>query len=1081
MRRPRHSRSEKRSRPLKLEALEERLAPAGVNLHEQVADLYRLQLNREPNPAGLNHYVAQLRQGAPLAKVARSIMSSPEYHQRVVTGFFQNCLDRAPTSRELTRFTRALDRGTSEEKVLARMFSTVPDLTDQQYVSFLHDKILKREPDALDMANHLLKLEAGVSRYATALSLIESPEFSAKITTAIFRHVYESEPEARELAVETRRLTRVGYGFSDAFVRALSSPRGQQVVGQKSNALMALPPNGTDSSAALFGITATMYPGAAVDTSAAVADLVNQIRAVETFSNPTNKGQITSGLRPNEFPDPKARNDDTVATTGTNGLDAYSGDGRNTPGAFQVDLANLHQRFGLWAGQAGSLKNQGPSDTQIAFSRATLTDYLGIEVDTGGFITRIDKVAASVFLHNEAIALDDSFDPLHNSLIGLNIDNFQSEQLSLYLAGRSPLDPTVAMASDTRVAPQALLDMDAELQGAAARSFIWNSFNDLYFRSSSQFNPTYLKAVELFGSTMRITGSTGAFGVDAGIPFLCQFNPGFIIGGGYVKGFSSNGGVFDIVQAVVEADENGTATFDVTDAQGTLGPLEIALAGGAASGVAVTGNDMGYIGFAPDQTTETYRISVVTAGDYGTARLSVASDSGQDTPTGLVTPVAGVPVKIGSRGLTLTFNGGSFTAGAQWTAKVTQVSQTKTITITRSVEGGVKVFSVDRTPVNVNAQYPSLFHYGAIMSVYPVDMGAGDWDVDQASYDHGYSSNQVAVNVTDTMTAPAGQGSYGVTYRALGDGRTLTLTGNDTYHVAPFVEHDPTEIVIKVDNTGYGNGGNNNQNVGIGNRIDMSAYGTAMVSAYPNFFYVYTSPNLVDVAKHVSDPTVPSNVGLRLYYIPAANGSVATAQQAVTNGDFSDWSPYKASYRVNLANKAVLGTPMSAADWGTHFIMTPPPPPPMGTGVIDASSAFGSLFLKVDNSIAVVKLGSGSNSVVGSTVNTPVTYVLNPVMAAGVARSSFAGLRYGADRISLREFTNVTNLQVVIGPSFDNRSNSAAIQDFYNQFSSSAVVSFDSDVSGSTEIYTFRVLLDSRVERTSAQWQTMVNSSIEAS
>lgn len=294
------------------------------------------------------------------------------------------------------------------------------------------------------------------------------------------------------------------------------------------------------------------------------------------------------------------------------------------------------------------------------------------------------------------------------------------------------------------------------------------------------------------------------------------------------------------------------------------------------------------------------------------------------------------------------------------------------------------------------------------------------------------------------------------------------------------MDNNPSEIVIKVDNTGYGKAGNNSQNVGVGNRIDMSAYGTTMANAYPNFFYVHTESG-VDLVQHVSDSTVPAGAPLRLYYIPAANGSVATAQLAVRNGDFSDHSPYKASYRVNVASKAVLGTPTSAADWETHFIMTPPPPPPVGTGVIDASGATGPLFLEVDNSIAEVRLGAGSNSVVGSTVNTPVTYVLNPAMASGIARSSFAGLRYGSDRISLRGFTNVANLQVAIGPSFDNRSNSAAIQDFYNQFSSTAMVSFDADVAGSTETYTFQVLLNSRVERTIAQWQTMVTSSIEAS
>lgn len=102
MSRPRPSGPEKRSQSLKLEALEQRLAPAGLNLPEQVADLYRLGLHRAPTPAAVNSYVAQLQQGAPLANVARSIIDSPEYHRNFVTGVFRNHLDREPTPRELS-------------------------------------------------------------------------------------------------------------------------------------------------------------------------------------------------------------------------------------------------------------------------------------------------------------------------------------------------------------------------------------------------------------------------------------------------------------------------------------------------------------------------------------------------------------------------------------------------------------------------------------------------------------------------------------------------------------------------------------------------------------------------------------------------------------------------------------------------------------------------------------------------------------------------------------------------------------------------------------------------------------------
>ena len=44
--------------------------------------------------------------------------------------------------------------------------------------------------------------------------------------------------------------------------------------------------------------------------------------------------------------------------------------------------------------------------------------------------------------------------------------------------------------------------------------------------------------------------------------------------------------------------------------------------------------------------------------------------------------------------------------------------------------GADAVFSVDKTPINVNPSYPSIFHYGAVVS--PMDDGV-DWN-DKAAW-----------------------------------------------------------------------------------------------------------------------------------------------------------------------------------------------------------------------------------------------------------------------------------------------------------------------------------------------------------
>lgn len=409
-----------------------------------------------------------------------------------------------------------------------------------------------------------------------------------------------------------------------------------------------------------------------VTESAEVQKLINQIRAVETFSNPDNPGQIVGVLRPDEFPDTTAKNDQTAGTTGTHGLDAYPLDGRNTPGAFQVDLANLNNVFGIWLGTAGSAKNASPNDTRIAFSKDTLASYCGIQVDAQGLITRIGSAAASVFLHNESIALDQSFDPSQNSLIGQDIDSFQTEELSLYLAGRSPQDPTVGLNDDPRVAPPLVIDIATALQDQVARTFIWNAYNT--YLTNALYKPTFDEAEQLFGSEMRIKASTDVFGITAGKTFVCRFDPGFIIGGGYVRGFNA-GGMWDIVQAMVQANATGEASYEITDNDGL-----------------------------------------------------------------------------------------------------------KKITITRSIVDGKKVFSVDKTPINVSVTYPSIYHYGAVVSPFNVNMtNPADWGVSSAPFALGYSEAQTAVSVIDTATAPSGNGPYTVTYANLADGKTLTIGGADTY------------------------------------------------------------------------------------------------------------------------------------------------------------------------------------------------------------------------------------------------------------------------------------------------------------
>jgi hypothetical protein len=63
-----------------------------------------------------------------------------------------------------------------------------------------------------------------------------------------------------------------------------------------------------------------------------------------------------------------------------------------------------------------------------------------------------------------------------------------------------------------------------------------------------------------------------------------------------------------------------------------------------------------YDGIADGYTSESYVLTVTTAGGFGAARFSVVSGSGTDTPVDPLVPLDGTAVDIGTRGLKVTFS-----------------------------------------------------------------------------------------------------------------------------------------------------------------------------------------------------------------------------------------------------------------------------------------------------------------------------------------------------------------------------------------------------------------------------------------
>ncbi|MFM8930263.1 MAG: DUF4214 domain-containing protein, partial [Gemmataceae bacterium] len=168
-----HSLSKTKSLPLNLQHLEDRITPASAAALESVTNLYRLTLNRLPEPAGLAHFANRLDAGEPVAAITTSLLGSAEHREKIVAGYYHGILGRSPDSAGLASQVEALGRGFREEILVARMLASPEKsgaLTDTAFVDLLYQSVLDRAPDAVGQQANLHSLAAGTSRQALALA-----------------------------------------------------------------------------------------------------------------------------------------------------------------------------------------------------------------------------------------------------------------------------------------------------------------------------------------------------------------------------------------------------------------------------------------------------------------------------------------------------------------------------------------------------------------------------------------------------------------------------------------------------------------------------------------------------------------------------------------------------------------------------------------------------------------------------------------------------------------------------------------------------------------------------------------------
>lgn len=214
-----------------LESLESRLNPAFTSaMEEQVSNLYRFALNREPDPSGLAAWTSSLQTGRlDLRAVADGIFHSREHLTSSVTSLYLSILGRDPDPVGLESFVNAASRGVTDTDISAAMLDSrefTEGCDDKTFVNLMYERVLNRMGDPDGIASHMIALSRGVARREVALGFFRSPEAASTTVAGLYQNLLGRQPSPWETRLWSNHLAAPEFGVKDAAVRIASSPEG---------------------------------------------------------------------------------------------------------------------------------------------------------------------------------------------------------------------------------------------------------------------------------------------------------------------------------------------------------------------------------------------------------------------------------------------------------------------------------------------------------------------------------------------------------------------------------------------------------------------------------------------------------------------------------------------------------------------------------------------------------------------------------------------------------------------------------------------------------------------------------------
>jgi hypothetical protein len=156
------------------------LAGSGPSNDRWINQIYIDLLGRPADASALSTLGALLTGGTPRPTVATSVLTSTEYRQRLLTGFFAALLHRTPSAAEISFWMPAFTAGLSDEQIEAQMLASPEYLalaggTNAGWINRIINDVLGHAPAATDIAFYT-PLLATSSRTTVALAILNSNE-----------------------------------------------------------------------------------------------------------------------------------------------------------------------------------------------------------------------------------------------------------------------------------------------------------------------------------------------------------------------------------------------------------------------------------------------------------------------------------------------------------------------------------------------------------------------------------------------------------------------------------------------------------------------------------------------------------------------------------------------------------------------------------------------------------------------------------------------------------------------------------------------------------------------------------------